>query len=57
MERKSSIVAKRLAELREGVKLSQAKLAAEFEGVDQPAYPFRLIKFLCNNQPNKPRFL
>ena len=37
MERKSSIVAKRLAELREGVKLSQAKLAAEFEGVDQPA--------------------
>lgn len=37
MERKSSIVAKRLAELREGVKLSQAKLAAEFDGVDQPA--------------------
>ena len=37
MERKSSIVAKRLAELREGVRLSQAKLAAEFDGVDQPA--------------------
>ena len=37
MERKSTVVSKRLTELREGVRLSQAKLAAEFEGVDQPA--------------------
>ena len=37
MERKSTVVSRRLTELREGVRLSQAKLAAEFEGVDQPA--------------------
>ena len=37
MERKSTVVSRRLTELREGVKLSQAKLAAEFDGVDQPA--------------------
>ena len=37
MERKSTIVSRRLTELREGVRLSQAKLAAEFDGVDQPA--------------------
>lgn len=37
MERKSTVVSKRLTKLREGVRLSQAKLAAEFDGVDQPA--------------------
>ena len=37
MERKSTVVSRRLTELREGVRLSQAKLAAEFDGVDQPA--------------------
>ena len=37
MERKPTIVAKRLIPLREGVHLSQAKLAAQFEGVEQPA--------------------
>lgn len=35
--KKSTIVAERLKGLREGVKLSQAKLAAQFEGVDQPS--------------------
>ena len=37
MERKPIIVAQRLTELRESVHLSQAKLAAQFEGVEQPA--------------------
>ena len=37
MKQKPTIVAKRLTELREGVHLSQAKLAAQFEGVEQPA--------------------
>lgn len=34
---KPMIVAQRLKGLREGVKMSQAKLAASFEGVGQPA--------------------
>lgn len=37
MERKPLIVAQRLTELRESVHLSQAKLAAQFDGVEQPA--------------------
>ena len=37
MEKKPLIVAQRLTELREGVHLSQAKLAAQFEGIEQPA--------------------
>ncbi|MGN0815038.1 MAG: helix-turn-helix domain-containing protein [Candidatus Coproplasma sp.] len=37
MKQKPTIVAQRLTELREGVHLSQAKLAAQFEGVEQPA--------------------
>ena len=37
MKQKPTIVAQRLTELREGVRLSQAKLAAQFEGVEQPA--------------------
>ena len=37
MERKPLIVAQRLTELRESVHLSQAKLAAHFEGIEQPA--------------------
>ena len=37
MERKPIIVAQRLTELRESVHLSQAKLAAQFDGVEQPA--------------------
>ena len=37
MKQKPTIVAQRLAELREGVHLSQAKLAAQFEGVEQSA--------------------
>ncbi len=35
--KKGSIVAERLKSLREKVHLSQAKLAAEFEGIDQTA--------------------
>ena len=37
MKQKPTIVAQRLTELREGIHLSQAKLAAQFEGVEQPA--------------------
>lgn len=37
MERKPLIVAQRLTELRESVHLSQAKLAALFDGIEQPA--------------------
>ena len=37
MKQKPTIVAQRLVELREGVHLSQAKLAAQFEGVEQSA--------------------
>lgn len=37
MKQKPTIVAQRLTELREGLHLSQAKLAAQFEGVEQPA--------------------
>ena len=37
MERKPLIVAQRLSQLRESVHLSQAKLAAEFEGIEQSA--------------------
>ncbi|MGN0665250.1 MAG: helix-turn-helix domain-containing protein [Candidatus Coproplasma sp.] len=37
MKQKPTIVAQRLTELREGVHLSQAKLAAQFDGVEQPA--------------------
>ena len=37
MKQKPTIVAQRLAELREGVHLSQAKLAAQFEAVEQSA--------------------
>ena len=35
--KKPTIVAERLKKLRESVHLSQAKLAAQFEGVEQPA--------------------
>lgn len=37
MKEKSNIVGKRLKELREGVKLSQAKLASQFDDVEQTA--------------------
>lgn len=37
MEKRPAIVAKRLTELREGIRISQARLAAIFEGVEQPA--------------------
>ena len=37
MKKKTTIVAQRLTELREGIHLSQAKLAAQFDGVEQPA--------------------
>ena len=37
MERKPLIVAQRLSQLRENVHLSQAKLAAELEGIEQSA--------------------
>ena len=35
--KKSTVVAERLRKLREGVHLSQAKLAAQFDGLDQTA--------------------
>lgn len=35
--KKSTIVAERLKKLRESVNLSQAKLASQFEGVEQPS--------------------
>ena len=35
--KKSTVVAERLKKLREGVHLSQAKLAAQFDGLDQTA--------------------
>ncbi len=37
MEKRPAIVAKRLTELREGIRISQARLAAIFDGVEQPA--------------------
>ncbi len=37
MKKRPVIVAKRLTELREGIRISQARLAAIFDGVEQPA--------------------
>ena len=40
-----TIVAERLKTLREGIQFSQAKLAAQFEGMDQPSV-FRFLRIL-----------
>ncbi|MDY4592329.1 MAG: hypothetical protein SO434_02870 [Eubacteriales bacterium] len=55
MEQKPAIVAQRLTELCEGIQLSQARLAAQFDGVEQPvifmyenAQSFLPYECLCN---------